>query len=100
MAKTTRTVRLSLWLAVAASSALWRAPPQAWLLRSPREFRGTDRKLPRCTAAIVSVRNVMRRWDSLASVAKAHQLNVNMLIAKGEGIKMTEVSAWADANRQ
>jgi predicted DNA-binding ribbon-helix-helix protein len=46
------------------------------------------------------VRNVMRRWDSLASVAKAHQLNVNMLIAKGEGIKMTEVSAWADANRQ
>ena len=39
-------------------------------------------------------------WDGLTSVDQNLQANINKLVVAAEGIKLSEVDAWADASRQ
>jgi hypothetical protein len=61
--------------------------------------QGTDRKLNRYSSAISSIKNLLLWWDGLTAVDQASQLNISRFVTAGESIRIGEVQAWADANR-
>jgi hypothetical protein len=65
-----------------------------------QEFKQTSRKLNRYTQAILSVQNLLLWWDSLTPVDQVSQANIETLVNLGESIKVYEMLAWADANRE
>ena len=61
---------------------------------------GANRKINRYSIAVVELKNLILWWDSLTPVDQNSQRNINHLVSTGEGIKLSEVIAWADASRR